>query len=33
VIDPFETRRILALSLAAVRNAPEEDTRFGIFRM
>jgi 3-methylcrotonyl-CoA carboxylase beta subunit len=33
VIDPLETRRILGLSLAAVRNAPEEDTRFGLFRM
>jgi 3-methylcrotonyl-CoA carboxylase beta subunit len=33
VIDPLETRRILALSLAAVRNAPEEDTRFGLLRM
>jgi 3-methylcrotonyl-CoA carboxylase beta subunit len=33
VIDPLETRRILGLSLAAVRNAPEEETRFGLFRM
>jgi len=33
VIDPLETRRILALSLAAVRNAPDEETRFGLFRM
>ena len=33
VIDPLETRRILALSLAAARHAPEEDTRFGLFRM
>jgi 3-methylcrotonyl-CoA carboxylase beta subunit len=33
VIDPLETRRILALSLAAVRNAPQEETRFGLFRM
>jgi 3-methylcrotonyl-CoA carboxylase beta subunit len=33
VIDPLETRRILALSLAAVRGSPEEDGRFGIFRM
>ncbi len=32
VIDPLETRRILTLCLAAARNAPEEDTRFGIFR-
>jgi 3-methylcrotonyl-CoA carboxylase beta subunit len=33
VIDPLDTRRVLALSLAAVRHAPEEATRFGIFRM
>jgi 3-methylcrotonyl-CoA carboxylase beta subunit len=33
VIDPKDTRRILALSLAAARNAPEEPTRFGVFRM
>jgi 3-methylcrotonyl-CoA carboxylase beta subunit len=33
VIDPLDTRRVLALSLAAVRNAPEEASRFGIFRM
>jgi 3-methylcrotonyl-CoA carboxylase beta subunit len=33
VIDPLETRRILGLCLAAVRNAPAVDTRFGLFRM
>jgi len=33
VIDPAETRRILALCLSAVRNAPREETRFGVFRM
>jgi 3-methylcrotonyl-CoA carboxylase beta subunit len=33
VIDPVDTRRILGLCLAAVRNAPEQDTRFGLFRM
>ena len=33
IIDPLETRRILGLSLAAARNAPEADTRFGLFRM
>jgi 3-methylcrotonyl-CoA carboxylase beta subunit len=33
VIDPIDTRRILALSLAAVRNAPEQETCFGLFRM
>ena len=33
VIDPADTRRVLGLALAATRNAPVEDTRFGIFRM
>jgi 3-methylcrotonyl-CoA carboxylase beta subunit len=33
VIDPAETRRVLALCLAAARNAPGGDTRFGVFRM
>jgi 3-methylcrotonyl-CoA carboxylase beta subunit len=33
VIDPLETRRILGLSLAAVRHGPAADTRFGLFRM
>jgi 3-methylcrotonyl-CoA carboxylase beta subunit len=33
VIDPLDTRRVLALSLAAVRNRPLEDTRYGVFRM
>jgi 3-methylcrotonyl-CoA carboxylase beta subunit len=33
VIDPADTRRVLALSLAAVRNAPHEPQRFGVFRM
>ena len=33
VIDPCDTRRVLALSLAAVRNAPLEPGRFGVFRM
>ncbi len=33
VIDPADTRRVLALGLAATRNAPIEDTRFGVFRM
>ena len=33
VLDPLDTRRILGLSLAAVRNAPERETRFGLFRM
>lgn len=33
VIDPADTRRVLALGLAATRNAPIADTRFGVFRM
>jgi 3-methylcrotonyl-CoA carboxylase beta subunit len=33
IIDPLDTRRILALGLAAARNAPLEPTRFGVFRM
>jgi 3-methylcrotonyl-CoA carboxylase beta subunit len=33
VIDPGDTRRVLALSLAAVRNAPQESQPFGVFRM
>ncbi len=33
VIDPAETRRILALSLAAALEAPVSATRFGVFRM
>jgi 3-methylcrotonyl-CoA carboxylase beta subunit len=33
VIDPVDTRRVLALGLAAALNAPIEDTRFGVFRM
>ena len=33
VIDPLETRRILSLALAMVRNAPTPATRYGIFRM
>jgi 3-methylcrotonyl-CoA carboxylase beta subunit len=33
VIDPAETRRVVALSLSAALNAPIAETRFGIFRM
>jgi 3-methylcrotonyl-CoA carboxylase beta subunit len=33
IIDPQDTRRVLALSLAAVRHAPEDPARFGVFRM
>jgi len=33
VIDPADTRRVLALGLSASLNARIEDTKFGIFRM
>jgi 3-methylcrotonyl-CoA carboxylase beta subunit len=33
VIDPADTRRVLALGLSASLNAPINDTRFGVFRM
>jgi 3-methylcrotonyl-CoA carboxylase beta subunit len=33
VIDPRETRRVLALSLATALNAPIEPTQWGVFRM
>jgi 3-methylcrotonyl-CoA carboxylase beta subunit len=33
IIDPLDTRRVLALGLAAALNAPIPATEFGIFRM
>ncbi|WP_201616558.1 carboxyl transferase domain-containing protein [Psychrobacter urativorans] len=33
VIDPADTRTVLALGLSAAYNAPIEDTAFGVFRM
>jgi acetyl-CoA carboxylase carboxyltransferase component len=33
VIDPLDTRRVLALGLAAALNAPISETTFGVFRM
>jgi acetyl-CoA carboxylase carboxyltransferase component len=33
VIDPVDTRMVLALGLSAAANAPLEETRYGIFRM
>jgi 3-methylcrotonyl-CoA carboxylase beta subunit len=33
VIDPLDTRRVLALGIAASLNAPIPDTIFGVFRM
>jgi 3-methylcrotonyl-CoA carboxylase beta subunit len=33
IIDPADTRRVLALGLAASANAPIADVKFGVFRM
>jgi 3-methylcrotonyl-CoA carboxylase beta subunit len=33
VIDPLDTRQVLALALSATLNAPIPDSRFGVFRM
>jgi 3-methylcrotonyl-CoA carboxylase beta subunit len=33
VIDPLDTRRVLAMGISAALNAPIEETRFGVFRM
>ena len=33
VIDPADTRRVLALGLSASLNAPIPDMKFGVFRM
>ncbi len=33
VIDPLDTRMILALGLSTAMNAPVENTDFGVFRM
>ena len=33
IIDPTLSRDVLGLSLAATRNAPHQETRFGVFRM
>jgi 3-methylcrotonyl-CoA carboxylase beta subunit len=33
IIDPRDSRRVLALALSAALNAPLEDTPFGVFRM
>lgn len=33
VIDPADTRQVLALALSAAYNAPIEETNFGVFRM
>src|SRR3712207_8309831 len=33
VIDPADTRKVLALGIAAALNAPIPETTFGVFRM
>jgi acetyl-CoA carboxylase carboxyltransferase component len=33
IIDPIDTRKILAMGIAASLNKPFADTRFGVFRM
>jgi acetyl-CoA carboxylase carboxyltransferase component len=33
IIDPVDTRMVLALGLSAAANAPLKKTRFGVFRM
>lgn len=33
VIDPVDTRRVLAMSISSALNAPLPDTHFGVFRM
>ncbi len=33
ILDPLETRRVLALALSAALNAPIEKTEYGVFRM
>jgi 3-methylcrotonyl-CoA carboxylase beta subunit len=33
IIDPLDTRRVVAIGLDAAANAPQPRTHFGIFRM
>jgi acetyl-CoA carboxylase carboxyltransferase component len=33
LLDPAETRRVLGLAISVAWNAPEEQTRYGVFRM
>jgi 3-methylcrotonyl-CoA carboxylase beta subunit len=33
IIDPAQTREVVALSLSATLNRPAKPTRFGVFRM
>jgi acetyl-CoA carboxylase carboxyltransferase component len=33
IIDPLDTRRVLAMGISAALHAPIPETRFGVFRM
>ncbi|MCA9910904.1 MAG: methylcrotonoyl-CoA carboxylase, partial [Anaerolineae bacterium] len=33
ILDPVETRRVLALALSVCANSGDTDTRYGVFRM
>jgi acetyl-CoA carboxylase carboxyltransferase component len=33
ILDPVDTRRVLALGLSTAANGPSRETRFGVFRM
>jgi acetyl-CoA carboxylase carboxyltransferase component len=33
ILDPIDTRRVLALALSAAYNAPVPPAKFGVFRM
>jgi len=33
IIDPAQTRQVLAMSLSAIQNSPVQQTKYGIFRM
>jgi 3-methylcrotonyl-CoA carboxylase beta subunit len=33
IVDPADSRRLLALAISASLNAPVEETKFGVFRM
>ena len=33
IIDPADTRNVLGLALSAAKNAPERESKFGVFRM
>ena len=33
IIDPVDTRSVLGMGISAAMNAPQKDTRFGVFRM